>query len=137
MTEIINRFQINLRTLNLNKTIFLQFLTKKNKKIKIQIVGSNSVNTNINSTKFLGLNINSTLLWRDQIAALTSKLNKACYAIRAVKSFMSLDVLRTIYFAYVHSVISYGVIFWGNSLLNANIFKIQKRIIRIITNTGR
>ena len=111
MTEIINRFQINLRTLNLNKTIFLQFLTKKNKKIKIQIVGSNSVNTNINSTKFLGLNIDCTLSWRDQIAALTSKLNKDCYAIRAVKSCMTLDVLRTIYFAYVHSVISYGIIF--------------------------
>jgi len=50
---------------------------------------------------------------------------------------VSLDVLRTIYFAYVHSVISYGIIFWGNSLLSANIFKIQKRIIRIIMKTGR
>jgi len=137
MTEITNWFQSNLLTLNLNKTIFLQFLTKKNKEIKIQIVASNSVNTNINSTKFLGLNINCTLSWSDHIAALTSKLNKACYAIRAVKSFMSLDVLRTVYFAYVHSVIFYGIIFWGNSLLSANIFKIKKRIIRIITNTGK
>jgi hypothetical protein len=68
---------------------------------------------------------------------LTSKLNKACYAIRAVKSCMSLDVLRTIYFSYVHSVISYGIIFWGNSHFSTNIFKIQKKIIRIITNICR
>jgi hypothetical protein len=50
---------------------------------------------------------------------------------------MSLDVLRTIYFSYVHSVISYDIIFWGNSHLSTNIFKIQKKIIRIITNIGR
>jgi hypothetical protein len=50
---------------------------------------------------------------------------------------MSPDVLRTIYFSYVHSVISYGLIFWGNSHLSTNIFKIQKKIIRIITNIGR
>jgi hypothetical protein len=47
-----------------------------------------------------------------------------------------LDVLRTIYFSNVHSVISYGIIFWGNSHFSINIFKIQKRIIRIITNIG-
>ena len=50
---------------------------------------------------------------------------------------MSPDVLRTIYFSYVHSVNSYGIIFGGNSCFSTNIFKIQKRIIRIITNTGR
>jgi len=33
--------------------------------------------------------------------------------------------------------VSYGIIFWGNSHHNVNIFKIQKRIIRIITNSNR
>ena len=50
---------------------------------------------------------------------------------------MSPEVLSTIYFPYAHSAISYGIIFWGNSHLSTNIFKIQKRIIRLITNTGR
>jgi hypothetical protein len=31
---------------------------------------------------------------------------------------------------------SYGIIFWGNSYPSNSIFKIQKRIIRIITNAG-
>jgi hypothetical protein len=44
--------------------------------------------------------------------------------------------LRMIYFSYVHSVMSYGIIFWGYSQHSNSIFKIQKRIIRIITNTG-
>jgi len=50
---------------------------------------------------------------------------------------MTPNVLRTVYFSYFHSVMSYGVIFWGNSHLSNNIFKIQKRIIRIITNKGK
>ena len=51
MTEIMHWFQSNLLTLNFNKT-FLQFLTKQNKASKIQITVSNSINTNITSTKF-------------------------------------------------------------------------------------
>jgi len=50
---------------------------------------------------------------------------------------MSLDVVKMIYYSYVHSVISYGIIFWGNSHLSDSIFKIQKRVIRVITNSGR
>jgi hypothetical protein len=123
--------------LNCDKTHFLQFLTKKHNEIKTQIITSNSIITNINSTKFLGLIIDSTLSWKDHITGLISKLNKACYAIRATKPFMSLEVMKMIYYSYVHSVISYGIIFWGNSHFSDSIFKIQKRIIRVITNTGR
>jgi hypothetical protein len=64
-------------------------------------------------------------------------MNKACYAIRAIKPFVSLNVLKIIYFSYVHSLMSYGIIFWGDSVHSKLIFKIQKRIIRIITNSNR
>jgi hypothetical protein len=67
------------------------------------------------SLKFLGLNIDTSLTWKYHIGELTSRLNKACYAIRSIKPFMSLDVLRSVYFSYVHSVICFGIIFWGNS----------------------
>jgi len=50
---------------------------------------------------------------------------------------MSLDVLRITYFSYVHSVISYGIIFWGNSSHSEDIFKIQKKIIRIIISSSK
>ena len=50
---------------------------------------------------------------------------------------MSPDILRSVYFSYFHSAMSYGVIFWGNAYFNDNIFKIQKRVIRIIANKGK
>jgi hypothetical protein len=94
-----NWFQSNLLTLNCNKTHFLQFLTKNKKELQIQIVSSNSIISNLKSTTFLGLTIDSTLSWKDHIADLTSKLNKAFYAIRTIKPFMIFNVLRNIYFS--------------------------------------
>jgi len=64
------------------------------------------------------------------------KIEKSCYAIRSIKPFLSVDIVRMIYFSYVHSVMSYGIIFGGNSHHSNSIFNIQKRIIRLITNTG-
>jgi len=45
---------------------------------------------------------------------------------------MSTKNLRIVYFAYVHSIITYGIVFWGSSPYSKNIFKLQKRVIRII-----
>ena len=115
----------------------MHFLTKKQNERKIQITASNSIKTNINSTKFLDLIIDNTLSWKDHIAALASELNKACYAIRVIKPFMSVDILRMIYFSYVHSVMLYGINFWGVIHIIATAFlKLKKKIRRNITNTG-
>lgn len=137
MSDTINWFQSNLLTLNYSKTHFLQFFTKKQNEIKIQFTPPNSLITSIDSTRFLGLVIDNTLSWKEHVVELSAKLNKACYAIRAIQPFMTLEVLKSVYFSYVHSVMSYGIIFWGNSHHSNNVFKIQKRIIRIITNSGR
>jgi hypothetical protein len=41
-----------------------------------------------------------------------------------------------VYFSVFHSVILYGVTFWAISTYSKIIFKIQKRVIRIITNSS-
>ena len=60
--------------------------------------------------------------------------NKLIKETRYVKHLMSQDILRTIYFSYFHSNLSCGIISWGNSAYSSDIFKICKRIIRIIMN---
>jgi hypothetical protein len=69
-TETINCFQSNLFTVICNKTHFLQFLTIKHNEINMQIIASNTIITNINSSRFLGLIIDSTLSWKDHIVEL-------------------------------------------------------------------
>jgi hypothetical protein len=56
---------------------------------------------------------------------------------QASKSLVSRKVLISIYFSYFHSLLTYGVIFWDNSPISKDISKIQKRVIRIITNNPR
>ena len=42
------------------------------------------------------------------------------------------DTLRSIYFVYFDSIVSYGIILGGNSSYSKKIFMLQKRIIRIM-----
>jgi hypothetical protein len=102
-----------------------------------QTVTSNSLNSNINSTRFLDLKIDSTLTWREHVSELTPKLIKACYVISTLLFLRSPEILRMVYYSYFHSVMAYGIIFWGNSHSGINVFKIQKRIIRIMTKSSK
>ena len=69
LQEINNWFLSNLLTMNYNKKHFVQFFVKKQNEIKIQITTTNTILTNINSTKFLGLTIDSTMSWKEHLAA--------------------------------------------------------------------
>jgi hypothetical protein len=100
----------------------------------INICCGNKQITNTSNIKFLGLHIEETLSWTSHIDKLVTKLSPACYAIRTVKGFMSQEILKMIYFSYVHSIIEYGTIFWGHSTNSASVFRMQKRIIRVIMN---
>jgi hypothetical protein len=40
---------------------------------------------------------------------------------------LSLEALKIVYFSTVHSIISYGIIFWGISTYSKIILKIQKK----------
>jgi hypothetical protein len=88
------------------------------------------------SMKFLGMSLNETLSWDNHIEALAKKLDTTCYIIRSAKTYMSTSSLKTIYYTPFHSIMTYGIIFWGNSSLGATIFGLQKEAIRIMEECG-
>jgi hypothetical protein len=133
----VNRwFKDNLLSLNLNKTQYLNFGTKNSHSSNIEIIYEHKQIPNSSITKFLGLNLDDTLTWKNHIDLVISKLCSACFAIRSVKPILSQNVLRMICFSQVHSILNYGIIFWGNSPDSVKVFKMQKRIIKMITNSG-
>jgi hypothetical protein len=72
------------------KLIFCNLLTKKIQQIDTQMCFGNKHITNVHSSKFLGLAIDSSFSWKYHIEELKKyKLNKARYTIRSVKLFMS------------------------------------------------
>ena len=84
------------------------------------------------AVKFLGLQIDNLLRWDVHIDCLCKRLNSAVFAIRNLSRSVSVDVLRTAYYALFHSLMSYGVLIWGHAAQAERVFKLQRRVIRIL-----
>jgi hypothetical protein len=83
--------------------------------------------TNVTESKFLVLIIDSTLSWKQHIDYVIKQISIACYALRNIKYFIPLDTLKLIYFAHIHSIISYGLVIWGGSSCVNKVFILQKK----------
>jgi hypothetical protein len=129
-------FNSNLLQLSYNKTHHVEYRTKDYYQIQTKVQYKNNIIPNFKMTKFLGLIIDETLTWNQHIEFTTTKLCSACYAIRNLKHIVPQSTLRTLYYAYVHPILSYGIIFWGRSSKVTKLFILQKRIVRVLTNTG-
>ena len=92
--------------------------------------------TNSDSVRFLGLTLDKNLSWKLHIDQLCSKLASACFILRTLSSLETQQNMMVVYFSYFQSVMTYGVIFWGNSTDRNKVFKLQKRAIRLITNSS-
>ena len=129
LTDIITWFETNLLSLNFDKSYCLHFQTKHHTDIKFDIKYLNKNIASTQNVKFLGLMVDNTLSWDAHIDQLLPRMNAACYAIRTIKALVSREVLRMVHFAYVHPILSYGIIFWGNTPNSIKIFRMQKKFL--------
>jgi hypothetical protein len=73
--KLINKwFKGNFLSLNFEKTHYIHFITKSNPTVNMKICCNNNLVPSVLHTKFLGINIDSTLYWRTHIEQLISKL---------------------------------------------------------------
>jgi len=112
----------------------VEFRTKNYYQVKTKVKYEHQNISNSTETKFLGLIIDETLSWNQHTDQIATKLCSACYVLRNVKHIVPQSTLRTIYYTYIHSILSYGIIFWGRSLNVKKLFILRKKIVRIITN---
>ena len=82
-------FSTNLLSLNIDKTHFMQFVTKNSSLIDLYITHENKKVADICNTKFIGITQDNTLTWKTHIDKIIPKLSSACFAIRAVRPFLS------------------------------------------------
>ena len=88
----------------------MQFRTKNTQKLDLNITLMNNQMNNSKNTKFLGLNIDETLSRKSHVNQISLRLSSACHAIKVITPLMSEDTLKMIYYSYVHSIITYGII---------------------------
>jgi hypothetical protein len=57
--------------------------------------------------------------------------------IKSLSAVTSPQVVRSIHFAYNHAHLKHGLVFWGDNSKSKTIFKLQKRVVTIISAVSR
>jgi hypothetical protein len=129
-------FKSNLLTVTLSKTFTIQFVSKNTVSTKT----STALNTNgiaeVHHFKFLGLKIDDVLSWNIYIDSVINKLTIVCFMIRSVRPHMTQSSLVNTCYSLFHSVLSYGIVFWGQATNNKKLFILQKRVVHLMTGYG-
>ena len=137
MGEIRDWFTSNKLVINKGKSVWMNFHSihsNKNSTFSSAVKLDNHVLSHVQQINFLGLNIQENLSWESHITKITQTLNRSSFAIRILKPVTNAQTLRSIYFASFHSIMRYGIIFWGNSSHAQSLFKLQKRVIRVMVD---
>jgi len=77
-------FKVNLLTLNLNKTQYIELRTKNYYNVNTQNKYDLECITSATEIKFLGLTIHDTLSWKQHIEQVLNKMCTACYALKNI-----------------------------------------------------
>ena len=133
MVNLDQSFTANQLILNITETKVIKFAPMTIAHVSLVISYNGQVLDEVNNTKFLGIHMDSNMNWKIHIEQITHKLNVACFMIRNLTHTFNVDILRVVYFVYFQPILQYGIILGGNSTHAQQIFKLQKRVIRIMS----
>ena len=143
LDKISTWFKANKLSLNVSKTKFTLFHSSGKKRlIPADLPPLKIDNTYIRRdivTKFLGVLIDENLNWKAQIAHVSSKISKSIGILYKATPILNKSLLKQLYFAFVHSYLSYGNIAWGSTHKSKleTLFRKQKKAVRIINFKDR
>ena len=89
-------------------------------------------------TEYLGVEIDSSLDWKEQIKAISTKVSRAVGFLKHAKSFLPKETLKIIYTGIVEPHFRYCCSVWGcaGSTEINQLQKLQNRAARIVTNSS-
>jgi hypothetical protein len=136
----------NLLTLNIDKTNFVAFSLTDAGRLEQTTITLHSCRlphdldcscpniTQRPTVKYLGLTVDNRLRWDTHCNILVKRLRKLIYKFLTLRQILRPDLLKTIYFALVQSILSYGNMAWGGTHMThiSSLFKTQKLLLRII-----
>ena len=96
-------------SLNVKRTEMVIFKSKQKKfegDLKIKLCHKRLYLTE--SVKYIGVKIDTNLIWKCHVNDLTIKLNRANALLFKIRKYVSLNILRSIHFAIFDSMIGTG-----------------------------
>lgn len=93
----------------------------------------------VNDIKYLGLFVDSRLSWKVHVRYLKNKIIKYTRIFYLIRPLCDIELLRSLYFAFVHSKLEYAVTLWGGTYSTTlkTIVSQQNSFLRIINNRSK
>ena len=134
LKHLVNWLNANKISLNVKKTEMVIFKSKQKKfegDLKIKLCGKRLYPTE--SVKYLGVKIDTNLSWQYHINDLSIKLNRANAIFFKMRKYVSLKILRSIYFAIFSFYLSYCCLVWAqNCSTIQRIIILQKKLLELL-----
>ena len=114
LTKLDEWFKANKLLINTSKTNHCLFKPNRNKIINNEFtIEMGSKLKEVNSLKYLGLQIDCNLNWNDHIDILTNSLVKYCSMFTKLRHLVPAECLKTLFLSLVQSKISYALEVYG------------------------
>jgi hypothetical protein len=132
-------FIANRLSLNIKKTNYIMFgykhLYTDTTNFKLCIDGVDM--DRVNSTKFLGVIVDSKLTWKEHTSYVASKVARSVGALNRARNLLSRNLRLMLYHSMVYPHLSYCNIVWGaaSAMHLHSLVVLQKRAVRVVFNS--
>lgn len=136
----------NQLTLNITKSTFVQFYFSKIKPVSIDIqfhkcdstTSTNCPCVNMHRSsqvKYLGVILDERLSWYEHIELTTTRVRKLIWVFKKLRHLAKFELLRTVYYALVQSVLGYCVVAWGGACKKylIRLERAQRSLLKVMT----
>ena len=140
LVGLVEWLNTNKLTLNVKKTHFMVFNTpRSNIPINNHVIINGQTIDRVESTRFLGVLLDSKLTFKHHISHIRSKVAKGIYILGRARKFFDEITLKDLYYAFIHPYFHYCNEVWGStySTYLDPLIKLQKHALRIIAGVSR
>jgi hypothetical protein len=93
----------------------------------------------VDAAKYLGIYLDSSLSWNMHVDELCKKIQKLCGPFYYISNYITQDMAKQLYYAFVHPHLLYGIEIYGcTSKSNSNRLQVlQSKTLKILTRTDQ
>jgi hypothetical protein len=136
LNKIHQWFCTNKLSLNASKTKAITFHTPQRKITPQTLLINSEQIENVDCTNFLGIIIDKNLNFKHHICKISTKISQITGILNKLKNTLPHHILRTIYNSLILPHLTYGALTWSRGPQINSLIKMQKKVIRIITNSS-
>jgi hypothetical protein len=108
---------------------------EKTKKLLVSLRPNFNMEDCEEAVKLLGIIIDSRLSWSHHIDEVCKRLSRVIFLLANLRKHVTYKYMKIAYFAFFESILRYGLIVWGNGIGIEKVLVLQKKAIRILTNS--